>query len=204
MTDDRTGTDGSLPPGKIRTVVTHLEMTARPLRRPLPRPAEKLAFLHAERPTVSFYRYLYNTVGEPWLWADRRRLDDDALASIVHDPKVEVYVLYVAGVPAGFAELDRRAPPGVDLTCFGLVPEFIGRRLGPLLLDWALGEAWLGETERVTVRTCTLDHPRAFTVCQRAGFVPVRQETRLLDDPRALGLIPAHVRNAGADGPLGP
>ncbi|MEL7173881.1 MAG: N-acetyltransferase, partial [Pseudomonadota bacterium] len=34
--------------------------------------------------------------------------------------------------------------------------------------------------ERMTVNTCTLDHPRALGTYQKAGFVPIRRETRPL------------------------
>jgi len=65
-------TDAALPRGKLADIVTYLEMTARPLRPPVPAPAGKLALMRAESCTVSFYRYLYGAVGEPWLWFERR------------------------------------------------------------------------------------------------------------------------------------
>jgi GNAT superfamily N-acetyltransferase len=170
---------------KLTVVTTTLEMLARPDRpaKPLPM-VGKVALLHAERPTVSFYRYLYDTVGEPWIWWDRRKLSDAALAAIVQDPKVEVYVLYLDGVPAGYAELDRRIEGEIELAYFGLIPDFIGKGLGPYLLDWAIEAAWRYEPRRVWVHTCTLDHPKALSTYQRAGFVPCRQITEIVEDPR--------------------
>jgi hypothetical protein len=35
-------------------------------------------------------------------------MSDEKLGSIIQDPKVEIYVLYVNGVPAGYSEIDRR------------------------------------------------------------------------------------------------
>lgn len=179
-----------VPPGKLEMVITHLEMRQRPVRPPTPHRSEKLALMRAERPTVSWYRYLYNTVGEAWLWFERRRLDDEALRRIIHDPEVAIYVLYVAGVPAGFVELDRRQPDEVEIAYFGLIPEFIGRGLGLYLLDWSVDEAWMTRPARVWVHTCNFDHPKAIAVYQRAGFVPYRQETRIVDDPRRDGTLP--------------
>jgi GNAT superfamily N-acetyltransferase len=181
-----------LAPGKLRVVVTYLEMTTQPANPKQRPPIEKLALLRAERPTVSFYRYLYNTVGEPWLWVDRRKMNDAALAAVIHDAKVEITVLYVGGVPAGFAELDRRGKDAVDLSYFGMIPEFIGMKLGPFLLNCAIDAAWAGGARKLTVNTCTLDHPKALQLYQRAGFVPVRQVVRIADDPRVSGIIPPH------------
>ena len=179
---------------KLETVITHLEMTSAPRFPHRPAPAESVAFLQAERPTVSFYRYLYNTVGEPWLWWERRAMSDAALAEVVQHEDVDVFVLYAGGVPAGYGELDRRNMPSIELAFLGLIPEFIGRGLGPHLLQWTIEAAWAHDPDVLTVHTCNLDHPRALGLYQKAGFSPVRQETETIDDPRATGVLP---ENAG-------
>jgi GNAT superfamily N-acetyltransferase len=175
--------------GKIASTITHLEMSAPPSALPLPAPRDGLDIEQAVRPTVSFYRYLYDTIGEAWLWGDRRKLDDHALAAIVQHPAVEVYVLWVHGVPAGYAEFDGRIPGEIELAYFGLVPEFIGQKLGPYLLDWAIRTAWARDPRRLWVHTCSLDHPGALAMYERAGFGVFHRETVIEDDPRALGLI---------------
>ena len=176
--------------GKLETIVTHLEMTERPAPAENPVPRDDLFIFRVQRPTISFYRYLYNTVGDPWLWGDRRRLDDAALAAVVQDPAVEIFVLYVLGAPAGYCELDRRVPGEIELAYLGILPEFIGQKLGPYLLRWAIGMAWRYEPRRFWVHTCTLDHPKALAMYERAGFRVFKREVEVTDDPRALGLIP--------------
>jgi len=84
---------------------------------------------------------------------------------------VAIYVLYVAGVPAGFVELDGRIAGAVELSYVGLMPEFVGRGLGGYLLDWAISAAWQMEPKRVWLHTCSLDHPSALPMYQRVGFV---------------------------------
>ena len=181
---------GRIPKGKLAMVVTFLEMT-HPPKNPALHRSDKLVLLRAERPTASFYRYLYDTVGDPWLWYERRLMSDEEVLRIVHDTKVEVYVLYVAGVPAGFAELDRRREDEVEVAYFGLIPEFVGRGIGPPLLDWVIDKAWSRRIRRVWVHTCNHDHPKALAMYQRAGFVPYDQEISLIDDPRAAGAMPS-------------
>jgi GNAT superfamily N-acetyltransferase len=175
--------------GKIESVVTSLEMTAPPASPPLPPPRTDVTLVRAVRPTVSFYRYLYDTTGEPWLWGDRRRLGDAALAAIVQDPAVEVFVASLAGVPAGYVELDGRVPGEVEIAYLGVLPEFIGQKLGPYLLSFALHTAWARRPGRVWVHTCTLDHPAALAMYERSGLRIFKRETEVGDDPRALGLI---------------
>ena len=183
--------DSTAAPAMLDIVVTYLEMLKPPTRPTVPvPPVGKIALLRAERPTISYYRYLYNTVGEPWLCWERRRLSNDELARIIHDPLVEIYVLYVDGVPAGYAELDRRKQEEVELAYFGLVPEFIGRKLGPFLLNWAVDTAWFGKPKRLWVNTNNLDHPKALQIYQKAGLVPYRQETQTIPNPRLVLLSP--------------
>jgi GNAT superfamily N-acetyltransferase len=178
--------------GKLETTITYLEMTERPPHpHVVPPQGMKLALLRAKPPSVGFYRYLYDTVGGPWLWYERRALDDAALGRIIGDDQVEIFVLYVEGTPAGFAELDRRRPPEIELAYFGLMPDYIGKGLGRYLLTWAIDTAWSHEPERLWVNTNTLDHPKALALYQRCGFRPYKQERRLFDDPRIIGLIPA-------------
>ena len=155
--------------GKIETVVTSLEMLAPPDALPLPAPRDGLDIEQAVRPTVSFYRYLY-----------------DALGAVVQDPAVEIYVLWVQGVPAGYAELDGRVPGEIELAYLGIMPEFIGQKLGPYLLDFAIRTAWARDPRRLWVHTCTLDHPGALGMYERAGFRVFRREREIGDDLRAL------------------
>jgi GNAT superfamily N-acetyltransferase len=154
----------------IETIVTYLEMTAPPTQPPRPAPRPDLEIRRAHSPTVSFYRYLYAAVGEPWTWTVRRCLSDAELAATLDDRRVEVNVLWAAGVPAGYAELDRRAAPDIELAYLGLVPEFIGQGLGAYLLDWAIHHAWRARPRRLWLHTCDLDHPRALDFYQSLGF----------------------------------
>jgi GNAT superfamily N-acetyltransferase len=146
--------------------------------------------MQANECTVSFYRYLYSAVGEPWLWFERRLIDDAALAELIAKPTTEIFVLYVRGVPAGFFELDTTAPRETKLCYFGLIPEFIGRRLGPYLLQAAIDEAWSRPIRRFWLHTSTFDHPKALSTYQRAGFVVYARRPVSFEDPRASGILP--------------
>ncbi len=153
-------------------IVTYLEMTARPALPQVVPKARNHALMGAHDITVGFYRYLYDAVGRPWYWTDRKKLSDEELAAIIQDQAVEIYVLYVGGAPAGFYELDARDESTVELAYFGIMPNYIGMGLGPYLLVQAIEMMWQKEPERVIVNTCTLDHPKALPLYQRMGFHP--------------------------------
>lgn len=179
--------------GWVESNVTHLEMLAPPNRLPVDlKPGVEVRRAHA--PTVSFYRYLYNTIGGDWTWTGRRLTDDDTLASEIRDPNVEINVLWVEGVPAGLMEIDRRSMPEIQLLYFGLIPDFVGKGYGRQALDWAVDRAWQHRPKRFWVHTCDLDHPNALSVYKKAGFTiydrGTHQETILdgMTPPRRRGL----------------
>ena len=188
----------------LDVTVTQLEIRRPAVHAPArpPTMSRPLSFLRAQAPTASFYRYLYETVGEPWLWFERRLLDDDTLAETLRNEKIAVYVLYYGGVPAGFSEVDAR-PEGSKpkdatlLAYFGLIPEFIGCGLGRFFLGATIETAWeTFSADRLIVRTCTLDHPAALPLYQKCGFAPTGQQSTRIPDPRKAGLLPA---DAGPD-----
>jgi GNAT superfamily N-acetyltransferase len=133
---------------QIETLVTYLEMTGPPLRAALPPPRPGIEVRRALRPTIGFYRYLYDAIGAEWTWYERKLLPDAELAATIHEPGVEVNVLWSDGVPAGLAELDFREPPDVELAYFGVLADFIGQGLGRFLLDWAVHHVWRGRPRR--------------------------------------------------------
>lgn len=175
---------------RIEYQVTHLEMTAPPAGPlpPLP-PAPETALIGARRPPAAYFLYLYRAVGEPWEWTDWLERPTAEVEAFVHDPEVSLHTLMVEGWPGGFFMLDTREPGVCDLAYFGLVPEATGRGLGPWLLGTAVRTGWdRPGIERLTVNTCTLDHPAALALYQRLGFTPVGRETRsrLLTRPRVV------------------
>ncbi len=171
-------------------VITYLEMREPPQTPRIPAPFAKLALMRAEDCTVSFYRYLYETVGTPWLWYQRRLTADAALAAELAKPTTEIFVLYVGGLPAGYFELDAAAPEETELCYFGLIPEFIGRGLGPFLLRAAIDRAWSRPIKRLWVHTRRFDHPKALGHYQRAGFVVYARQELRFEDPRTRGILP--------------
>jgi GNAT superfamily N-acetyltransferase len=167
---------------KHKTVVTHLEMLAEPRLPPSPRPLGKYALMRAENPPVHFYRYLYDAIGRDYVWVNRKRLSDQALADIIQHPEVSIYVLYCGGVPAGYFELDFRSMPRAEISFLGLMKEHIGSGIGSFMLREAILTAWAHGPERLIIQTCTLDHPRALPLYQRMGFTPYAQEEVVLEE----------------------
>ncbi len=155
---------------RIAVTITYLEQTARPVLPKSPAPKRKTALMRVENPPLHFYRYLYDLIGAPYNWISRRKLNDAALAAIIHHPDVYLYILYVDGAPAGMAEIDARDGAAHELKFFGLAPDFVGAGLGRFFLTNVLDLAWSRGPKILKLETCTLDHPAALPFYQKLGF----------------------------------
>ena len=160
--------------------VTWLEMRERPTWPHPPVPGTRPAhLLKAHRPPAWYFLSLYDAVGRDYAWEDMHELSPEDITDWLHDSAVALYTLARDGWPAGFFVLDWRREAVCELALFGLVPEAVGTGLGGYLLRTAILAGWdRAGTSRMTVNTCTLDHPRALGLYQRNGFVPVRREDR--------------------------
>jgi GNAT superfamily N-acetyltransferase len=160
---------------KVDVTVYYLEMHSHQ-RRDVPPPREGLSVVHARRPTVAYYRFLYNTVGRDYHWRSRAKLTDTELAAVLQNLRNEVHVLLADGTPAGFSELDRAPEDEIELVQFGLMPEFIGQGLGKYFLQWTIDRAWGYQPRRFWLHTCTLDHAAALPNYRKGGFAVYREE----------------------------
>jgi len=125
---------------------------------------------------VAFHRFLYREVGRDYHWHDRLAWTDAQTRAYLDNPQVSLHVLYCTGAPAGYFELRREDDGGTEIAYFGLLPDYIGRGLGKMLLSEAVDTAWQEGASRVWLHTCTLDDPAAMPNYLKRGFVPVREE----------------------------
>ena len=173
----------------VAVEVTFLRMAGPPTDPPRPLP-EGSGVLRVPRPTVAFYRYLYDTIGQDYCWWLRRTVPDDRIARILADPAVSIHVLYRDAEPAGFYELEKREDGSTNLGYFGLMPHVVGQGLGRAFLRDAVDTAWTGGCNVVTVNTCNADHPRALPNYLAAGFAVSRRVREEWPIPASLGLAP--------------
>jgi len=188
-----------LAPGKIANVVTFLSMTEKPARAENTIRHPGLTLRQDRKFDLSRYRTLFRQVGAPWLWSSRLSYDDSKLASHIHAQNVDLFEVIHEGKVAGMVELCHHSPQDIELSFFGLKPEFTGQGLGRALMQLTLNHAWTAETKKLWLHTCTFDHPAALKFYQACGFRPTGFAVEVMDDPRLLGLLP---KTAGAHIPL--
>ncbi|MBQ0770795.1 MAG: GNAT family N-acetyltransferase [Sphingomonadales bacterium] len=176
-----------VPKGHVATIVTHLEMLAKPA---LAADSSSLVLERWPDPVVADYLALFRKVGEPWLWISRLLMDADDLKAILHDPAVELSIVRDGQEPVGFIELDFRVSGECEIAFFGLIPGLNGLGHGRWMMNQALDKAWRDGIKRVWLHTCTQDSPRALPFYQRSGFRIFRQQIGQMIDPRLTGDLP--------------
>lgn len=166
-----------------KTAVTtyYLEMTSRAsLKRKTEVRGMNISECRIKQP--QFNKFLYQFIGGPWLWIDKLSWSEEQWAAYVESDNLRTWVGYVEGAIAGYYELSRQEDGNVEISYFGLAPDFIGKGYGGYLLSEAIHSAWQWQgTQRVWVHTCTLDHPSALQNYQSRGMKIYKRETEEQD-----------------------
>jgi len=122
-------------------------------------------------------RFLYTAVGGEWYWVDRLSWSYADWQNLLRQEGYETWVLLKDGSVAGYFELEKKPGGEYDIAYFGLLPQYLGRGLGGYLLSQAIRRCRDLGAVRITVNTCTLDHPGALRNYIARGFRPVRTVT---------------------------
>ncbi len=121
-------------------------------------------------------RFLYDIVGEPFLWFDKLSWSQNQWQEYVEDINLHTWVAYSGGAVAGYFELQKQKDSVVEIKYFGLVQDFIGKGLGSGFLSFAIKEAWSLGASKVILNTCSKDHPMALKNYLSRGFKKIREE----------------------------
>lgn len=161
----------------MEVTTTYLEMLS-PHELKARHAPQRLTVREITAPQWHLNRSLYFTVGEQWQWFDKRPWSDEQWCAYATDPALRTFLGDSEGEIAGYYELHRDGSE-IEIAYFGLMPAFIGRRLGGALLTDAIEQAWRWDASRVWVHTCTLDHPAALQNYVARGFRICNTSTHL-------------------------
>jgi len=130
--------------------------------------------LRLEIPLPSLNCFFYREVGKLWQWTDRLNWSEEEWRNWAESEKVQTWILYLSGTPAGYFELEDQEGD-IEIAYFGLLPNFLGKGLGGGFLSAAIEKAWSLGAARVWVHTCSHDHPNALNNYKHRGFRIYRQ-----------------------------
>lgn len=124
------------------------------------------------------YLQVYRSIGNEWGWTGRTLMSDEDLQSWLNSSNCQLYILKKEGNIAGFIEFDFSQKKQPEIVYFGLLPNYIGQKLG---LPFLINSVHLIEQNKsidyVWLHTCEYDHPSAIKVYQKAGFEVWKEST---------------------------
>ena len=107
-------------------------------------------------------KFFYKQIGSNHHWNDRLVWNDNKWIDYVANPNVFTFVLKNIGDIAGFFELiHHRNKSEMEIAYFGLLKEYLDKKLGGYMLTEAIKLSFSYNVKRVWVHTCSLDHKNA-------------------------------------------
>jgi len=123
-------------------------------------------------------KFLYKNIGKKHKWIDRLIWTETQWIDYVSNKNVKTYVFKFKNDLAGFFELiSHDEKKEVEIAYFGLLEEFQNKKLGSYLLFKAIQKSFKGDTNRVWVHTCSLDHKNALNNYIARGMKIFKTET---------------------------
>ena len=107
-------------------------------------------------------KFFYKQIGQNHHWIDRLVWDDKKWINYVSNPNVFTFVLKNNENIAGFFELIyHKNKLEIEIAYFGLLKDFMAKKLGGYMLTEAIKISFSYKVKRVWVHTCSLDHKNA-------------------------------------------
>ena len=123
-------------------------------------------------------KFFYKNIGKKHKWIDRLIWTETQWIDYVSNKNVKTYVFKFKNDLAGFFELiSHDEKKEIEIAYFGLLEEFQNKKLGSYLLFKAIQKSFKGDTNRVWVHTCSLDHKNALNNYIARGMKIFKTET---------------------------
>ena len=159
-----------------QVIITHLEMTDPSDLSPSAASVEAFETRPVSVPCPELNRFFYEVVGRDWHWVDRLPWPPGKWKAYVERKELQTWLGIWSGMTVGYFELEDQGGGNVEIAMFGLVPQYVGKGLGGLLLTEAIRRAWDFGASRVWVQTCTQDAPTALPNYLARGFRIFKEE----------------------------
>ena len=141
-------------------------------------PSEDYSLNLLEPINFQLNKFFYKNIGKKHKWIDRLVWTEAQWIDYISNKNVKTYVFKFKNDLAGFFELiSHDEKKEVEIAYFGLLEEFQNKKLGSYLLFKAIQKSFKGDTNRVWVHTCSLDHKNALNNYIARGMKIFKTET---------------------------
>ena len=114
-------------------------------------------------PDFQLNKFFYKQIGKKHRWVDRLIWNENQWIEYINYSKVKTYILQDYNNLAGyFEQIFDQKKLECEIAYFGILQDYVGKRLGGYLLSQAIKKSFAVGANRVWVHTCSLDHKHAF------------------------------------------
>ena len=145
-------------------------------------PNEELILEKVSPPNIEINKFFYKNIGKKHRWVDRLIWDNLKWVSYIENKNVYTYILKLKDDLVGYFEIiNDENSKSTEIAYFGILENFIGKKIGGYFLSEAIKICFNNYSNRVWVHTCTLDHKNALKNYLKRGMKIFREETINLD-----------------------
>ena len=113
-------------------------------------------------PDFQLNKFFYKQIGKKHRWVDRLIWNENQWIKYINNLNVRTYTLQDGNNLAGyFEQIFDQKKLECEIAYFGILQDYVGKRLGGYLLSEAIKKSFLMGANRVWVHTCSLDHKHA-------------------------------------------
>jgi ribosomal protein S18 acetylase RimI-like enzyme len=142
------------------------------------KPNDKYIVKKASLDDFQLNKFFYKQIGKNHQWNDRLVWNDKKWIDYVSNPNVFTFVLKDNEDIAGFFELIyHKDKSEMEIAYFGLLKDYMDKKLGGYMLTKAIKLSFSYEVKRVWVHTCSLDHKNALKNYLARGMKIYNTET---------------------------
>tara|TARA_Y100000590_G_scaffold51625_1_gene54220 strand:+ start:2693 stop:3229 length:537 start_codon:yes stop_codon:yes gene_type:complete len=141
-------------------------------------PDQRLILEKVTHPDIELNKFFYKNIGKNHRWTDRLVWDNLKWASYLENKNVQTYILKLNKNLVGYFELIQDIQSNSsEIAYFGILDEYIGKKIGGYFLTEIIKICFKLKSERVWVHTCTFDHKNALNNYLKRGMKIFKKET---------------------------
>ena len=126
------------------------------------KPLENLHLEKVEPTDFQLNKFFYKEIGKKHSWIDRLTWNDKNWIDYLNTSGVFTYILKNKEDLVGYFEQNIYFKKfECEIAYFGILEEYIGRKIGAYLLSEAIKKSFKTGSKRIWVHTCSLDHKHA-------------------------------------------
>ena len=123
-------------------------------------------------------KFFYKEIGKKHRWVDRLVWSDKNWTDYLNTLGVATYVLKNNEDLVGYFEQNIYSQnKECEIAYFGILEEYIGKKIGSYLLSEAIKKSFETGTKRIWVHTCSLDHKHALDNYLSRGMKVFKSES---------------------------